>query len=813
MSQIKKLHRRYSLINVLTVAVVSLAVLAFVGLYFIWVFERVESFENQVDHLRGDYIKKQETRLQRELTGAIDYIEFSKSQIEKRVQQSLENRVHGAWEVADHLYQLNKGELSDEEIISRIKESLRPIRFNNDRGYYFATRYDGIELLFSDRPEMEGLNFLNIQDARGVFIIQEMLDLVAKQGSGFYEYRWTKPGQVDKTYRKISYIKGHEGLSFFIGAGEYLDDMEQDVKTEVLNRISKIKFGRDGYIFVLNKNDSLIHSHPNPKLVGSFMKDWEDKSIFQQIQNVIDKNGVGTVRYLWPKAESNNFGEKLSYIMQFEEWGWVLGAGYHLDEFENQIIAKRKELQDELSAAFLKGAIVIFCMIILMGLLCRSVALKIKENLDLFNTFFQRSATEASKIAEDKVVFKEFDLIARSANEMIDERLRIVKETDELHKQLQQSQKFEAIGTLAGGIAHDFNNLLTSIVGNTSLLAIKLGKNDSRYKHVEALEEAAQRGRDLVAQILTFGRKSPNIKETISLGEIVDNSLSLLAVTFPPTVKIDKTIPKEPCFVKADATQLQQIIMNLCTNATQAFSGQTGTIHISIEKCTTESLPLSIMRALDCHSVAVMKVQDDGAGMTTEVMTHIFDPFFSTKEVGEGTGLGLSVIHTIVERHGGFIDVHSVVDEGTVFTVYLPITISENFPKKKEKAVYQKGIGSVLLVDDEPLILHTIGQVLEEFGYSVITKNSAKDALSFLREGDAEVDLILTDQIMPEASGLELIEEVQKLHYNIPCILCTGYSSKVDEKLALAAGCSAFLTKPMDLALLSTTVARLIDKK
>lgn len=659
---------------------------------------------------------------------------------------------------------------------------------------------------------MEGQNFLDIRDAKGVFLVQEMLELVTKQGSGFYEYLWSRPGKKGQNYRKLSYIKGHEELSFFIGAGEYLDDMEQDAKAEVLNRISKIKFGRDGYIFVLNKNDGLIYSHPNPQKIGTYMKDWQDKSIFRQVQNVVKKSGMGTIKYLWPKAGNAQLAEKLSYIMQFEEWGWVLGAGYHLDEFENQIMAKRKKLQDDLETAFVQGAILILCMIILMGLLCRIVLQRITKNIILFDKFFQRSATKASKIAEDQVVFKECELIARSANEMIDERIRIVKEVDELQKQLQQSQKFEAIGTLVGGIAHDFNNLLTSIVGNTSLLAIKLGKNDSRYKHIEALEEAAQHGRDLVTQILTFGRRSLHKKEAVALGDIVEKSLSLLAVSFPSTVKIKKTIPNEPCIVKADSTQLQQIIMNLCNNASQALVDTKGTIHVSVTTCVTGALPQSIMQALDCDSVAVLEVQDDGVGMTGDVMTRIFDPFFSTKKIGEGTGLGLSVIHTIIERHGGYIDVHSVVDEGTVFKVYLPISTSESLAVKNEKIIFQKGKGSILYVDDELLILHTIGQVLEEFGYSVVRKDSAEAALAFLQEGDARVDLIMTDQIMPEMSGLELIEKVQKLYPGIPTILCTGYSARVDEKLALASGCSAFLTKPMDLPLLSAKVAKLINK-
>lgn len=800
------LLRHYSLINVLTFSIVSIAISGFAILYSVWAFDRFKKFERETVALRESYIQEQERLIQHELSAVIDYMEFNRSQIEERVKEVLRGRVYNAWDIADNIYKKYNGRLPEEEMQALVREAIRPITFNNGRGYYFATGLDGIEQIFADHPEMEGRDFINVKDARGVPIIQEMISLVEKDGEGFYEYSWSRPNRDNADYRKLSFLKEFTPFSWFLGAGEYFDDMEEDVKQEILMRIDQLRFGQNGYIFIFDAN-GIVLSHPNKQLIST-----DIDGFTQQMLKVDLKEGFGSFRYMWPRNDGGEDSEKYSVILRFPEWGWLLGAGFHLDEVDKQIAQKQAEVKRQIISGSIKVAFVVVAMIFIILVVSRIVSQKIRKNIALFSMFFQKSAIESSRIVADNVVFSEFDTIARSANEMIDERNRVGKEKQDLQKRLQQSEKLEAIGTLAGGIAHDFNNLLTSITGNVSLLSIKIGKDDPRHQHIDSLVEASARAKDLVQQILAFGRKSHSEKEPIDLNEIVSASVSLLRATIPTTVVLKKDLRLPECVVRADATQVQQIVLNLCTNAYQALPEKKGEVLVSLTRCDASSISCPIPENLKDTFVAHLAVKDNGSGIAPEVLAHIFDPFFSTKDVGEGTGLGLSVIHTIVERHGGIVDVESTLGLGTIFHVYLPLSpdaIRQDLPS--ENAIV-RGQGNIMLVDDDALVLETNRNILEELGYTVYHENDSEKALSFLKETDVKIDMLITDQTMPGLSGLELIGKVRLFEKSMPIMLCTGYSERVNKKTAFAKGCDAFFLKPVNIVELSHSIKDLLGE-
>lgn len=801
------LPRHYSLINILTFSIVSIAIVGFAILYSVWAFDRFRKFEQETVELRESYILEQERLIQHELSALIDYMEFNRSQIEERVKEVLRGRVYNAWDIADNIYNKYKGQLPEEEIKSLVREAIRPITFNNGRGYYFATGLDGIEQLFADHPEMEGRDFINVKDARRVPIIQEMIALVEKDGEGFYEYFWSRPNRDNTDYRKFSFLKEFTPFSWFFGAGEYLDDIEDDVKQEILLRTDQLRFGKNGYVFIFDSN-GIVLSHPNKQLVST-----DVDGLTQEMLNVDLKDGFGTYRYMWPRNDGHGDSEKYSGILRFPEWGWFLAAGFHLDEVDKQIAQKQAEVKRQIISGSINVALVVMAMIFVMLVVSRFVSQKIRRNIDLFSKFFQKSAVESSRLAPESVVFSEFDIIARSVNEMIEERNRVGKEKHDLQKRLQQSEKLEAIGTLAGGIAHDFNNLLTSITGNVSLLSIKIGKDDPRHRHIDSLVEASSRAKELVQQILAFGRKSHSDKEPIDLNEIVSASISLLRASIPTTVVLEKDLQLSECVVRADATQVQQIVLNLCTNAYQSLPEKKGEVLVTLTSCDASSMSSLAPKNIRGKIVAHLAVKDNGSGIAPDALTQIFDPFFSTKEVGEGTGLGLSVIHTIVERHGGIVDVESVVGKGTTFHVYLPISSGAVRQEVQSDNVIVRGVGNILLVDDDALVLETNSDILEELGYSVYREIDPVRALSFLKESKIKIDMLITDQTMPGLSGLELIELVRVFDKGMPIMLFTGYSERVNKAVAFEKGCDEFFLKPVNIVELSHSIRVLLGRE
>jgi signal transduction histidine kinase/CheY-like chemotaxis protein len=386
-----------------------------------------------------------------------------------------------------------------------------------------------------------------------------------------------------------------------------------------------------------------------------------------------------------------------------------------------------------------------------------------------------------------------------------------ITERRKLEGQLRQTQKMEAIGTLSAGIAHDFNNILTAILGFADLGFEDAPADSKAKRHLARVLRAARRGKDLVTQILSFSRKGEEELRPTVLAPIVKESIKMLRASLPKTIEIRGDITTEPSPTLADPTQIQQIIMNLGTNAAHAMWQRGGlmTVDLSRVTVTSDNAPDP---GLTPGSYLKLSVSDTGTGMDRDILERVFDPFFTTKKPGEGTGLGLWVVQTIVKKHKGAITVRSTPGKGATFEVFLPRIPEQVLPAKELPLSALKGHGRLLIVDDEADIAELEKEMVERLGYSATAVIESGAALVLFKENPDNYDLVLTDQTMPGMTGIDLARELLSVRPDVPVVLITGYCDVVDEELAREAGVKAVVAKPMTRAEVGLITKRLLTR-
>ena len=397
-------------------------------------------------------------------------------------------------------------------------------------------------------------------------------------------------------------------------------------------------------------------------------------------------------------------------------------------------------------------------------------------------------------------------LAAMAAAEI--ERMEKENECKKLAFSLQQSQKMEAIGTLAGGIAHDFNNILSIILGYTDMAKEDAPPGLDYVEKLDIVLQAGQRAKDLIRQFFTFIQQAKVEKMPLRPQPIIKEVLKMLRSSLPATIEIQENISQDCGNIDADPTQLHQIIMNLCTNAFHAMELNGGILMVVLK--VADSVPLELKEGKqDIEKVFIdLSFSDTGQGIGPDIIDKIFDPFFTTKEKGKGTGLGLSTTYSIVKDHGGIITVDSQLNKGTTFHVYLPQIKQETTPVPLKDTIAPKGSGRILFVDDEELLANMGRNLLEKLGYHVTVKLKSFEALEIFRNKPESFDLVITNQAMPAMTGLELARRMLQIRPDIPIILCTGYSTYVNEDVAKAQGIKEFVIKPIS----RVTIAKLIRK-
>ena len=922
---------KYGITQTFLYGMMFLAIIS-VGLVgYFWIADEYNGFKKEEVTLREEYVENQKNLIKNETERVIGYINYKKSQAEARLKQVIRSRTNEAYAIASHLYNKHQAVLDSTRIQEIIKDALRPIRYNSQRGYFFITRLDGVEILFADRPEMEGLNLIDMQDTQGKYVIRDMIGIIRRSGKGFYRYTWTKPNKIGKDFPKIAYITHFEPFDWLIGTGEYLDDVVRDIQHEVLQRIGKITFGNKGYIFA-GQWDGFSLSGPAK---GRNMIDITDVNGIKIVQQLIrvSKSGGGYVSYVMPKIDSDVTYKKLSYTTAIPEWKWYVGAGVNVDKIEHIIDQKRLALQNRVRNHILRVISILLAILIVILMVVRFVSNKTKKSFNLFAKFFAKAATESVKIESKMLPFTEFEVLAQSANRMIrerntfenalresernyrelvqsansiilrmdtegkviffnkyaqeyfgyreediigknvigtivpqrdsagsdlalmikeigtyperyianenenirhnGERVRVawmnkaiytdngevkeilcvgidVTEKWQLEKRLSQAQKMEAIGTLAGGIAHDFNNILSAIIGYTELALIDIPEGSELRNNLQQVLKAGGRAKELVQQILTFGRQRDQEQQPVRVNLIVNEALKLLRASLPSTITIRHKIQSDLA-VMSDPTNIHQVLMNLCTNASYAMRDQGGALGVFLTDTDITSEFTKQHPGMNPGTFILLIVSDTGHGMPPEVLERIFDPFFTTKRKGEGTGMGLSVVHGIVKSHGGTIIVESTPEVGSTFYVYLPAIETDSVAQAKSANIMVTGTERILFVDDEAFQADIGRQMLERLGYQVTTQTNSLDALTLFRKNPEAFDLVITDMTMPHMTGDILAQKMMSVRPDIPIIVCTGYSERINKKKVKEMGIKELALKPVVMQDIADMIRRTLD--
>ena len=393
----------------------------------------------------------------------------------------------------------------------------------------------------------------------------------------------------------------------------------------------------------------------------------------------------------------------------------------------------------------------------------------------------------------------------------INQRKKAEKEKEELQSQLLQARKMESIGTLAGGIAHEFNNILGIIIGNAELAISDVSEGHPARNYLQEIRNACLRAKEVVKQILRFVRKMPSRKKPVQIRAIVQESLKLVRSTISQAIRIDSEILSESEMILANPTEINQVIINLCTNAVHALADETGTILVRLESLHLDESAAAQSDGLTSGTYVKLSVTDNGSGIQPQILDRIFEPYFTTKDVDKGLGMGLSVVYGIVKNCDGAIHVNSDVGLGTTVEVLLPVIATQTEVDLEKARALPTGTERILFIDDEPGLVSMTRHMLQRLGYRVEGTTSSVEALQRFGQEPEAFDLVITDMAMPEMTGAQLAEELIQLRPEVPVILCTGYSSRLDEDQATRRGIAAYIDKPLMMEKLAQTVRKTLD--
>jgi PAS domain S-box-containing protein len=421
-------------------AVSTIFIVSGIGYYVIS--RDYQRFNAEALHLRAEYIASQQQQIKQEVEQVVAYIQYNWAKAAEDLREDLKDRTNEAFDIATNLYRVNHGRVKEQETRNIILEALRPIRFNHGLGYYFATGLDGVQILDADRPELEGQSMLDTQDTQSAYVIRHMIELIRREGEGYYQYSWTKPNVAGKDFPKIAYARYFAPFDGFIGTSEYLDDMEQVIQREVLERIGKIRFGKEGYVFVVSYDGVTLMNDMQPELIGKNIWDMTDPNgvkVIQELRRGAEKTEGDFVHYHWEKPSTKKISPKVSFVQGFPQWGWMVGAGVYLDDIEPVITAMETTAKRQMQKDIYRLGFALTAILAAALLIGYSLSHYLKRQLDLFFRFFKEAETGCKPIATEGIFFSEFQLLGQSANRMLVERKKAedsLRESEELYRTL-----------------------------------------------------------------------------------------------------------------------------------------------------------------------------------------------------------------------------------------------------------------------------------------------------------------------------------------------------------------------------------------
>lgn len=797
------------------VAAGAVTLLAIAVMGYLWVAQEQERFEVNAEQQRHEFVESQKAMVSAEVEKAIDYIAYRRAQGEARLRAALQGRVGEAWAIANGIHEKHHRTLPRKHVEEMIKDALRPIRFNSGRGYYFVVTMDGVEILFPVAPYFEGRNLLDLRDDQGRYVIRDEVELMRKQSEGFIVSHWQKPGSPDgMVHPKMVFLKRFEPLNWYLGTGEYLDDFERDLQEELLDRISNIRFGEEGYVFVNTYNgDALITDGLRVRERRNLweLTDPNGVKVIQEERRAVEKPEGDFIYYTWNRLTRAEPARKVSFIKGVPDWSWMIGAGVYLDEVDQAIESQRLESQRQVRSQIARILLIALSLGVAVLAATHLISRWTHRGVAAFLAFFERAATESATIDETRLPFSEFRALARAANAMVRSRQRAEEETRALQEELLRARKMEALGLLAGGVAHDLNNILSGVVLYPDLLLAQLPADSPLRRPLEAIRESGERAGAVVSDLLTASRGGAASSEVLRLDDAVKgfletSELHALAARHP-RVRVRAELESDSPAVRCSPAHLTKMLLNLVANGMEAIQDE-GEVEIR----TARYVLAEARRAYEVvppGEYAVLAVRDTGSGIPEGDLGRIFDPFFTRKVLGrKGTGLGLTVVWHTVHDHGGFIDVRSG-SEGTTIELWFPACHEPLTGERPPLTIEElHGCGErILVVDDEPHQRELALELLVRLGYRAEAVATGEEAVERVRH--EPFDLLILDMILGSGmDGRATYAAVLESRPGQKAIVASGYAETEDIRETLAMGAGASVLKPYTLERMGQAIKR-----
>jgi PAS domain S-box-containing protein len=789
----------------------SMMIMAFISVglvgYF-WITNEYERFKKEKITLKEEYLAAQKSLIKNETEKVIDYIAFKKSQVAERQRRLRSQGVTASAQYNDDLINQIKG-----EVLARIET----IHFG-DEGYIFAGQWDGLSL----SGPAKGRDMIDVTDARGVKIVQELIK-AAKSGGGYVSYVMPK-FESDITFEKLSYTMAIPEWQWYVGAGVNMDKIETvlEQKRAALQKRINNHFLRIVSIlvavflfiliaakFVSNRTKKSFDSFAaffskaateSAKIDSENLAFMEFESLAREANRMVQERNKAEVAL---RESEKNYRELVqsanSIIMRMDTEGRVIFFNTYAQNFfgyrEEDIIGK-----NVVGTIVPERDITGFDLAVMI----KDIGVHPERYVSNENENIRRNGERVRLTWMNKAIYDESGSVSEILCVGID-----VTEKWQLEKRLAQAQKMEAIGTLAGGIAHDFNNILSAIIGYTELSLIDIPNGSALQNNLQQVLKAGGRAKELVRQILAFSRQRESELVPVKISLIVNEALKLLRATLPATIKIRHNI-KSHLSVLTDPTNIHQILMNLCTNASFAMQAEGGVLEVSLNDADLDADFARQHPDVKPGKFIRLMVKDTGCGMTPEATERIFDPFFTTKKVGEGTGMGLSVVHGIIKSHGGTIIVESSPGKGSAFSVFLPAIATEVADQANQAQLVITGNERILFVDDEDFQADIGKRMLERLGYRVTTRTKSLEALDLFRQTPDGFDLVITDMTMPDMTGDVLARKLISIRPDIPIIVCTGYSERINPDIVKEIGIKEMALKPVVMKDIAQMIQRVL---
>ncbi len=880
MDTTRKLAQRHRLLRsirwlfVTALGILSLTILVYmVGL-------RTHEVQQRAERMRTNFIAEQKELIKREIERVVAHIEYTRSQLDKQAKELARLHALEVHSIAKSLYRQYHQQYEAQTIQGMIIAALPHDHLSKEGGYNFIVDRNSRKVIYHPLPHLIGKCPEEIADVTHQQAHRTILSSLKESEENFVSYAWPENGAgLQET---TSYVKRFQPYDWIIGSAISSFEVEQQTKQRLLDEISRVRYGKNGYIFIDDWEGTILMHGVQPSWNGVRLDEIKNPATVRAIQKLIVAAQTGDgdyVSYRWKKPGTTEERSKISFAQGIKEWEWLIGTGVYIDDIEIDIQRMHEDLYAELTKEIIVILAILFLGLVLALLILRVLEKKLRSDIDCFVNFLRHDVLENKGIAVDELNYYELALIAKNANDMLDDKRRaedsLLKETERLsvtlrsivdgvvtvdekgvilfanaraehlfhtdeghiigqslmdyfrtdpvlsvddmcagdfHKTFRadllsygekrlpieacaqplthadghtvgavvvmrnvseqlraesqriQISKLESLGVLAGGIAHDFNNLLTGIFGNIELARHHLEGGHPAAKRLDAAVGALHLTTQLTQQLLTFSKGGAPVLRSCNIGETVQQAAEL--AIHGSRAQLQISMEEGLHCVRVDQGQISQVISNLVINAQQAMD-QSGIIDIRVENGGTDELHIH--------------VTDEGSGIPADVIPSIFDPYFTTKE--QGNGLGLASSHSIISKHGGSLLVDSREGYGTTFTIVLPV--SEQKEDKQGLAAASVSTDSsvrVLIIDDDEMILDMLQQAFSKKGHTAVCCPDSKTAIQGFIQSETEglsFDVVVTDLTLPgDLGGERIAEELHKINPDVPIVVSSGYANK-----------------------------------